>query len=187
MHAAFLALSTRPVFVAPVVDCRGAVGMSMAVDFSGQWSMDLKASDPLRPTLKALGVPSLLAAVIERLRVEQTVVQDDSMVRVTVKTPLATDVVELRPDSTPTKVRGVTGGEVDAVTRWLDGGRLETRQSLDAAADCSPDDPRASCFVTVRSLHGDGGDARELWEEVEVVREGQPVPGTTARRILRKA
>ena len=65
-------------------------------DFSGEWRMDLEASDPLRPTLKAVGIPSLLARVVERLSVEQTVTQDDQAVRVTVKTPLATDQLELR-------------------------------------------------------------------------------------------
>ena len=145
--------------------------------------MDLGASDALGPVLREMQLNRVLAALVSRLSVSQTIRQDADKVCVTVKTRLSTDEIELRLDGALTKLPGLSGGLVDAASRWLDDARLETRQHLIADASGRPDAPDADAFVTVRSLH-DGGDT--LWEEVCVCRRGAAVPGAAARRVLRK-
>lgn len=183
---------------------RAAVSAS-AADFSGSWQMDLGASDALGPVLREMQLNRVLAALVSRLSVSQTIRQDADKVCVTVKTRLSTDELELRLDGALTKLPGLSGGLVDAASRWLDDARLETRQHLIADAPGRPDAPDADAFVTVarsharqnlalsqnpdpdpnqvRSLH-DGGDT--LWEEVCVYRRGAAVPAASARRVLRR-
>ena len=156
-----------------------------SADFSGEWEMDLKSSDPLGPVLRELGLNRLLAAVVSRLGVRQSIVMGSDAgdagpdVVISVKTALGTDELDLRADGTATMLPGLTGSSCPAVSQWLDG-RLETRQSL---GDTAPVDPEADLFVTIRSLE-DGGSS--LCESVSIVRRGQPVAGVNARRILRR-
>ena len=152
-------------------------------DFSGSWEMDLSASDKLSPVLREMKLNRVLAALVSRLAVRQTIRQDADAVLVTVQTALSTDELELRWDGQLTQLPGLTGGRTAAASRWLDDGRLETRQHLDTDAPGRPDAPEADAFETIRSLH-DGGQT--LWEEVCVRRGGAPVPGAAARRVLRR-
>ena len=91
--------------------------------------MDLAASDALGPLLRDLGVNRILAALISRVSVEQTITQDETAVQIAVKTKLSTDALELRFDGTPTLLSALTGGKTPAVSRGS-GHSLETRQSL---------------------------------------------------------
>ena len=150
-----------------------------STDFSGEWRMDLSASDALGPLLRELGLNRILAALITRLSVEQSITQSEHAVNIAVKTSLSTDTLELRLDGTPTLISGLTGGKTPAVSRWLDASRLETRQSLSDA----PPAATADCFITVRSL-GDGGTL--LYEDCAVERGGAAVEGCRTRRILRR-
>ena len=115
--------------------------------------MDLGASDALGPVLREMELNRVLAALVSRLSVSQTIRQDADKVCVTVKTRLSTDEIELRLDGTLTKLPGLSGGLVDAASCWLDDARLETRQHLIADASGRPDAPDADAFITVRSLH----------------------------------
>ena len=152
-------------------------------DFSGQYSMDLKASDPLGPVLRELGLNKVVAALIARVGVEQTISQNAQKLLVEVKTAISTSSLRLTFDGEVTMAPGITGGETACTSRWLDASRLETRQSLSASDNLPPSDPAADVFITVRSL-GEGGAV--LVEDVAVVRGGQPVEGATAKRILRR-
>ena len=131
---------------------RAAVSAS-AADFSGAWQMDLGASDALGPVLREMQLNRVLAALVSRLSVSQTIRQDADKVCVTVKTRLSTDELELRLDGALTKLPGLSGGLVDAASRWLDDARLETRQHLVADAPGRPDAPDADAFVTVARSH----------------------------------
>ena len=131
---------------------RAAVSAS-AADFSGAWQMDLGASDALGPVLREMQLNRVLAALVSRLSVSQTIRQDADKVCVTVKTRLSTDELELRLDGALTKLPGLSGGLVDAASRWLDDARLETRQHLIADAPGRPDAPDADAFVTVARSH----------------------------------
>ena len=152
------------------------------VDFSGKWEMDLSASDALGPVLKELGMNRIVAALIARVGVEQEISQHDSSVSVRVRTAVSQSEINLQFDGSVTQTPSMNGGDSATVSRWLDDNRLETRQRLD---DCVrfPADEMVDCFVTVRSL-GAGGNT--LQEEVIVMRQGEPVPGACARRILRR-
>jgi len=182
-----LALVVRPPVCAqpavPAAQKRSRV-VAQAADYSGSWEMDLAASDALGPVLREMSLNRVLAALVSRLAVRQTIAQDADKVSVTVKTALSTDEFELRWDGALTQLPGLTGGWTAAASRWLEDGRLETRQHLAAEASGRPDAPEADAFETVRSLH-DGGQT--LWEEVCVRRAGAPVPGVAARRVLRRA
>ena len=145
--------------------------------------MDLAASDYLGPTLSAVGLNRVLAALVTRLSVHQSISQDDASVQIAVRTRLSDEVLALALDGAVTRVPGIAGGRTEAVTRWLDDARLETRQSLAEDASLRPDDASADVFVTVRSLQ-DGGAS--LHEECSVLRRGVPVAGAEARRILRR-
>ena len=145
--------------------------------------MDLKASDPLGPVLRELGLNKVVAALIARVGVEQTISQDAQKLLVDVKTAISTSSLRLTFDGEVTMAPGITGGETACTSRWLDASRLETRQSLSASDSLPPSDPAADVFITVRSL-GEGGAV--LVEDVAVVRGGQPVVGATAKRILRR-
>ena len=151
--------------------------------FEGQWQMDLKASDRLGPLLRELGLNRVLAAVITRLPVRQSIAQDADAVSIRVQTRVSDEAFQLRLDGAVSPIPGVTGGRTAAVSRWLDGARLETRQLLDDRAAGRPDDPDADVFVTVRSLQ-DGGDT--LLEDCSVVRGGGVVPAAVAKRYLRR-
>ena len=148
----FKAPAARHAPRAATLHSRAAVSAS-AADFAGSWQMDLGASDALGPVLREMQLNRVLAALVSRLSVSQTIRQDTDKVRVTVKTRLSTDEIELRLDGTLTKLPGLSGGLVDAASRWLDDARLETRQHLIADASGRPDAPGADAFVTVRSLH----------------------------------
>ena len=145
--------------------------------------MDLKASDHLGPLLRELGLNRVLAAVITRLSVQQTITQGADAVSIEVTTRVSNEAFQLKFDGTVTQIPGITGGRTAAVSRWRDDARLETRQLLDEKAGGRPDDPQADVFVTLRTLQ-DGGNT--LVEECYVVRGGLPIPGTAAKRFLRR-
>ena len=183
------ALRSVPTRPRPVLLCAGGGGETSGgeTDFSGKWEMDLKASEKLGPLLRELGVPGLLASVITRLKVRQSIVQDSAQVTIDVATAASKDTLELKFDGAEVRLKGITGGSTAAVSRWLDGGKmLETRQCLTEDAALPPSDPRADVFVTVRSLVAldEGGVA--LLEDCSVLRAGAPVPQAAARRLLRR-
>ena len=141
--------------------------------------MDLDKSEPLGPVLRSLGLNRVLAALVSRVSVSQSITQDNAFVRVAVSTKLSTSQLNLRLDGAMTPLPGLTGEDCPAASSWSDDGqKLETRQKLTptSAADLSDE-----AFVTVRSLQSNGG---ELWEEVTVVRGGSPT--ASARRVLRR-
>jgi len=147
-------------------------------DFSGQWQMDLAGSDAIGPVLRELGINRVLAALVGRLSVRQEISQDDTCVSVSVRTAVSESAIDLQFDGSLTQTPGLSGGMSATVSRWLDEERLETRQRLDDAM-VQPDD---DCFLTVRSLRTDN----VLQEEVAVLRNGKPVPGASATRVLRR-
>jgi hypothetical protein len=157
--------------------------MEMA-DFSGTWEMDLRASQTLGPILREVGIPRVLAAVITRLGVMQTIEQDESELRIQVATKLSTNNLRLRFDGSVTQIPGINGRSAESVSRWVDEEHLETRQALAAEPQGSRSiisEPRADAFVTVRSLRRGA-----LVEACSVVKAGVPVPGASAERILRR-
>ena len=143
--------------------------------------MDLKASDTLAPVLRELGVPRLLAAVVTRLAVTQSIRHNDEQVEIIVRTPLSIDTMLLSLDGSAGLLPGITGGSTLGASTWLDNERLETRQCVDEGARL--DDAHCKLFVTTRSLL-DGGTC--LLEYCSVVKDGVVVEGATARRILRR-
>ena len=169
-------------YSAPTLRVQSAV--RCRANFGGEWEMDLDASDQLGPTLRALGVNRVLAAVITRLGVRQSISQTDEELRIQVKTRVSESEIQLRFDGATTRTPGISGGTTDTTSRWLDDERLETRQALDDPATLAPADESASVFVTVRSLLEDG---RVLQEACSVVRQGELVPGASAARLLRRA
>ena len=170
----------------PDVYVRGGVPVMCATeggraDFSGRWEMDLVASDKLGAILRELGLNPVLASVVTRLPVKETISQQGDAVVVRVTTRISESVLELRPGEL-TYMPGIAGGTAAAISTWLDEARLKTVQALDGTC-CQPDEPSADTFVTVRSLR-DGRSS--LVEECSVLRGGVLVPGCSARRILRR-
>lgn len=140
--------------------------------------MDLVKSEPLGPVLRSLGLNRVLAAVISRLSVSQSITQDDSFVRIAVSTAVSTSQLNLRLDGALSPLPGLAGEDCDAASSWsADGQKLETRQKLTPTSAANLSD---EAFVTVRSLQPGG----ELWEEVTVVRGGSET--ASARRVLRR-
>ena len=172
----------------PATSCRRAGAAPVMVDFTGQWQMDLAASDALGPLLRELGLNRVVAALVGRLSVQQSITQDSDGVTVRVKTAVSEDTLDLRFDGSVVAARGISGGAASCASRWLDEActRLETRQTLDGA-DLSGGDVVAAlqrdAFVTVRSLR-DGG--AQLVEECSLVRDGISLPQPRAQRVLRR-
>lgn len=150
--------------------------------------MDLGASDALGPLLRVVGLNKVLAAVVARLSVRQSITCDDRALSVVVSTRLSEDTLKLAFDGSVTIVPGITGGRAAATSRWLDDDRLETRQSLKtaendvAAAECATK-LNEEAFVTVRSLR-DGG--RTLVETCSVVQGGVALKQPRVERVLRR-
>ena len=141
--------------------------------------MDLGSSDSLGPVLRALGLNRVLAAVVARVGVSQSITQTADELMIVVTTKLSTSTLKLSTRGAESMIPGITGGETPSVSRWLDDSHFETRQSLDASSPSS-----GSAFVTVRSLR-DGGSV--LVEAVSVLDDfGQLVEGSSAERLLRR-
>ena len=156
----------------------------MRADFSGEWKMDLATSEALGPVLRELGLNRVLASVVAKLGVSQTISQDRDKLTIQVKTRVSKETLTLPFDGSSVLSTAVSGGKTATVTRWLDDQRLETRQSLTADdAALPPDDAAADCFVTVRYLRGDDG---ALVEANSVVRGGVAVEKASALRVLRR-
>ena len=156
----------------------GLATITAKADFSGEWEMDLSASEALGPTLRALGINRVLAAVIARLGVRQSITQDNESLSIVVKTTISESEIALLFGGTTTQTPGLSGGMTDTVSRWLDEQRLETRQALEEG---SP--PKDDAFVTVRSLL-EGGSV--LQEDCVVLRQGMAVDGASVKRLLRR-
>jgi hypothetical protein len=167
-------LIRAPLRAVRVVHPRATARAQARPDFSGQWEMDLSASDPLGPILRELGLNRVLAALVSRVGVRQSIEMSEDALTVEVTTAVSTSTLRLEYDGSPTLAPGITGGETLCISRWLNDTRLETRQSLDAN-----NPPNGDAFVTVRSLRED-----MLIEEVAVVRGG--VAGASAQRCLRR-
>ena len=167
----------RPAAAARVATVRADGGLA---DFSGSWEMDLRASDSLGPVLRELKLNSVVAAIVTRLPVRESITQQGDAVTVHVKTRISESVLELLP-GTVIAMPGISGGTTNAISTWLDSSRLQTVQALEDSPSVRPDEPSADTFVTVRSL-ADGGAS--LFEDVTVRRGGKPVQ--SARRILRR-
>lgn len=146
-------------------------------DFSGEWEMDMKSSEPLGPVLRELGVPRLPAAVVARLAVRQSIHQNASHVSIHVNTVLSRSILNLLLDGSESLLPGLDGGPTAAVSRWLDDERLETRQLI---GDGNLLDPHSTTFVTTRSLPHRNGST--LLEACTVIRAG--VLRASAKRFL---
>ena len=96
------------------------------IDFSGKWKMDLDSSDKLTPLLKELGVPRILAPIMERLGVRQEIDGKDLHFRVI--TRLKTDDFRLSVD-TSTECPSPTGGLTKATSRWVEVTNEEKNES----------------------------------------------------------
>ena len=156
----------------------------------GEWEMDLPSSDALGPVLRELGLNRVLAAVVARLAVKQSITMDADALTVVVKTSLSEETLVLPFDGACVTVPGITGGRAACVSSWLDDAKtqLETRQSLvivesDSAASAAAASLDEEAFVTVRSLR-DGGDS--LVEACSLVRGGVMLPQPRAERVLRR-
>ena len=98
-------------------------------------------------------------------------------------TALSEDTFRLAFDGSVGRVPGVTGGFVDAVSKWVESDTtLVTDQFLDdlGSGPARPDDARAAVFRTERSLASDGS----LREACSVVR-GASVAATCLRLLRR--
>jgi hypothetical protein len=127
-------------------------------------------------------VPGIVAAVIKRLGVRQSITQTEGEVAIKVSTMVGGNDLLLKLDGTEGLLPDLKGGKTLASSTWLDGDlRLETRQCVDDKGRL--DDPDAMFFVTTRSLF-DGGSS--LLEHCALVRSGVPVEKAMARRILRR-
>lgn len=156
----------------------------------GEWEMDLSSSDALGPMLRELGLNRVLAAVVARLAVKQSITMDAAALTVVVKTSVSEETLVLPFDGSSSTVPGITGGRAACVSRWLDDAQtqLETRQSLtvvesDSAAPAAAASLNDEAFVTVRSLR-DGGAS--LVESCSLVRGGVVLPQPRAERVLRR-
>ena len=117
--------------------------LASVADFSGEWCMDLKASDSLGPLLRELGMSRMLAAVVTRLAVTQRIVQTGSTVTIEVKTPLSTETLELNLDGSEALLPGVTGG-------GLRPGSALTRAGASTIPTRASSSPRALCLTPAR-------------------------------------
>lgn len=172
---------------------RAVPTMGSLADFiAGEWEMDLSSSDGLGPLLRELGLNRILAAVVTRLQVKQSITMESDALTVVVKTSLSEETMRLPFDGRCSVVPGLTGGRSACITRWLDAEKtqLETRQTLSTA----PSDAEAlslpaaktldaEAFVTVRSLRDDG---KLLVESCTVVRDGVELSTLRADRILKR-
>ena len=157
---------------------------SLLPKICGEWEMDLTTSEPLGPLLRELGLNRVLAAVVARVSVKQTISVSDKALNVVVKTALSEDTLMLPFDGSCVSVPGITGGQSAAVSRWLDEDRTqyETRQSLNADDDDAAK-LETDAFVTVRSLR-EGGAV--LVESCSLLRDGVELAQPRCERVLRR-
>ncbi len=107
----------------PPVDARtGQPLPTPQVDFSGQWQLDLKASDSLDEILKAIGTSAIERMILDNAPITQVVKQTDAVITINITSgPYhRTDVLWL--DGRQTKAEDPSGRPVISVSTWNDEG-----------------------------------------------------------------
>ena len=161
--------------------------MALAEEISGEWEMDLSASDNISPLLRELGLNAILSAVVARLSVRQSISVSTDAINIHVKTRVSKDTLVLPLDGTPVAVPGLSGGQAAAVSGWLDDECTQfcTRQSLcqvqDSNVAAAAADLAKEAFVTLRFLRG-----ATLIESNTIVRGGVELAEPRAERVLRR-
>jgi hypothetical protein len=146
---------------------------SPAVDFSGQWQLNVEASEPLDEIMKAIGV-----SIIERTLVNNTVVthiirQTADELTIEVKTAFFSRTDHLPLNGEPAQTADPTGRPVESTSVWSDDGtQLITKVWV-------PRDRQR--FTMTRSLDA-GQDAMEVLIEF-FPKEGKSL---TSRRVYRR-
>ena len=145
------------------------------VDFSGQWQLDLKASDSLDEILKAIGTSVVERMILDNAPITQVVTQTDSVITIDITSgPYhRTDVLWL--DGRQTKSEDPSGRPVISVSTWNDEGTaVVTKVWQESQLDFPP-------WVMTRTLTDDG-------RTTYVVNEYAPVDGAplASRRVYRR-
>ena len=145
-------------------------------DFSGAWTLDSRASDPVEELLKAVGRSWLERKAASSARVTQRIVQTDDALTIEVDSTLRSTTEVLRTDGSIRTLTNEKGNQVSSRTFWSeDGAALIT--STDAVL-ANGDRGR---FVITRTIE-DGG--RTLRQRLELhMPDGRVL---AADRILRR-
>lgn len=120
---------------------------TQTADFSGNWVMDLSASDRLDDVLIPFGMPWLGCKLINNLGIKQHITHDTDRLRIAITTSVRSQVLTLQIQGAATHgAYGPLGVEVPTRTMWIPDGRLLTIQ------DCFDADGSHLQFCTERSL-----------------------------------
>ncbi len=150
-------------------------GNRAAVDLSGTWKLDLKASDSMDSLLQAYGRSYLERSLAARIEPVQVVVQTDGAIEIEVQVPMIRRRETLRTDGSPTTILDMQGKPVESVSQWsADGKSLVTH-----ATTIQNGKP-----VQIRTTRSLGADSNTL----DVVLEINEPDGPDARfrRVFRR-
>jgi hypothetical protein len=143
-------------------------------DFRGDWQIDLQASEPVAPILRAKGKSALEINLASKVSSTQVIRGDQRRLTIVVKTFLFEQKEELLLDGTPTRVKPLDGPEAEAVTRWSEDGQSLITTTTDQAGG------RVAQVTVTRSLDP---DRRTMYVDLEYrFAEGEPI---RVRRVFR--
>ena len=146
---------------------------SPPVDFSGQWQLDVKASDSMDPILEAVGLSFLERALFNNSVVTHIITQTAERFTIEVKTAFFSRTDNLPLNGEPTPTVDPAGRPVESTSVWSDDARqLITRIRV------TPDQQE---FTMTRSLD-EGQDTMEVLIEF-FPKEGKSL---TSRRVYRR-
>jgi len=165
----------------PTADTDQAGSASPAVDFSGQWQLNVEASEPLDEIMKAIGV-----SIIERTLVNNTVVthiihQTADELTIEVKTAFFGRTDHLPLNGEPAQTADPRGRPVESTSAWSDDGtqlitkvwvprdrqRFTMTRSLDAGQDAM------EVLIEFFSKEGKSLTSRRVYRRVEVPAAGK--------------
>jgi hypothetical protein len=143
------------------------------VDFSGQWQLNVEASDSLDEIMKAIGVSFIQRGLVNNTVITHTIQQTADELTIEVKTTFFSRTDRLPLHGEPAQTTDPSGRPVESTSAWSDDGRqLITKIWV-------PRDQQR--FTMTRSLD-EGQDAMEVWIEF-FPKAGKSL---TSRRVYRR-
>ncbi len=169
-------LSLLPLLLLTLLAAPSFAAEPPQTDFSGVWSLDPKASDSLDEIMTALGRSFLERKVVARMKVTQTITQNENVLQVDIDSSLKDGSETLKLDGSPTTITNDQGHQVSTSTSWsADGLALITTSEAVMA------NGNKGKWVVTRTLLDQG---RTLRQRLELhLADGRVL---AANRILRK-
>jgi hypothetical protein len=100
-------------------------------NFSGDWKIDLEASESMTPILKLKGRSTLECVVLAKVPMTHVIRGDYRRYTIVIQTPVRDQSAEVYTDGRPIKALDPEGKETVAVTRWSEDGQSLVTTSTD--------------------------------------------------------